>query len=129
MKKIAARYQQNGLILDLITIFPFEPLLFVFLGTENLKFSSLVLLVKVLRLFNGFRIFNVTQILLFIKRFIKNRKKKLIMNDPRVAEDTDKDHNSIGTIIYVSYILKIFKMVVIMLNICFVLGMFWLCVC
>ena len=60
---------------------------------------------------------------------MKNRKKELIKNDPRVAEDTNQDNNSIVSIIYISYLLKIIKVVIIMMNISFVLGMIWLCVC
>ena len=49
--------------------------------------------------------------------------------DPSLANDTLADHNKVHQQLNIKYILKITKIVVVILNFSFLLGMFWYIMC
>ena len=54
---------------------------------------------------------------------------KKIENDPDLGEDTLKDNNRIEFLLFISYGFQTFKLFIIIVNISFFVGMFWLIYC
>ena len=54
---------------------------------------------------------------------------KMIKTDYKLAENMDQDNNQIENLMIVNYLLKTFKLIIIIINISFFLGMFWLIYC
>lgn len=52
-----------------------------------------------------------------------------VRRDPIYAEDNTHDNNQIELIKYINYFVKIFRLVTIILNICYFTGMAWLILC
>ena len=55
--------------------------------------------------------------------------RELIKTNPELAEDMDQDNNQIEFLMMVNYGLKTFKLIILIINISFFLGMFWLIFC
>jgi hypothetical protein len=49
--------------------------------------------------------------------------------DQSLAENKDLDSNKIKTILVVSYLLKTFKLAMIIFNLTYIVGIFWLIIC
>lgn len=71
LTKISKRYLKNGFVMEFITVIPFTSLS---LG----GYERLFYLIKVLRLFIGFKVFNVHLIMQRIKKITQDRTKDLI---------------------------------------------------
>ena len=56
-------------------------------------------------------------------------KERKIKNDPNVGEDTINDHNNIEEIMLTGYTLKTLKLVIIILNLSYFLGLVWIIFC
>ena len=54
---------------------------------------------------------------------------QLIKTNYKLAEDMDQDNNQIENLMIINYLLKTFKLIIIIINISFFLGMFWLIYC
>lgn len=46
-----------------------------------------------------------------------------------MANDKDMDNNKISDILNIGYLLKIFKLVIVIMNIAYLTGIFWLIMC
>ena len=57
-----------------------------------------------------------------IKDFTKKKMKEKIKDDPLLAEDTISDHNNVNFLINMGHGLRIFKLVVVILNITYFVG-------
>jgi hypothetical protein len=64
-----------------------------------------------------------------VKQQFNIKIQRIIDNDPVLAEDKDLDNNRIEDILMVSYAVKIFKLVVVILNITYITGVIWLVLC
>lgn len=64
-----------------------------------------------------------------IKTKMRERTEKKIKNDPNIGEDTINDHNNIEEIMLTGYTLKTLKLVIIILNLSYFLGLFWIIFC
>lgn len=64
-----------------------------------------------------------------IKRKMRERTERKIKNDPNVGEDTLNDHNNIEEIMLTGYTLKTLKLVIIILNLSYFLGLVWIIFC
>ena len=82
-----------------------------------------------MRLNKGFTLFDVPVMMDKIKTYYQNSLQKLVDNDPRIANDIDADHNNIEKILNISYALRILKLVIIIGNISYLLGLMWLVMC
>ena len=60
-----------------------------------------------------------------IKAFNKKRLNRIIQTDEKQAEDWIKDQNKISYIIIAKHLLRIFRIVFILFNTCYFLGIFW----
>lgn len=122
LSKIAMHYLRGEFLFDLI---PLIPLVALDLG----GYERLFYLIKIIRLVNGFQVFSVPVIMEKIKLLNKKRLMTIIENDPVLAENVDEDNNKISALIFTNFTIKIVKLVIIILNISYFIGMFWYIFC
>lgn len=122
-KKIATRYLSNGFILDFLMIVPFAQ--FFISLTE---YSRLFLLIKTYRLVKGLKIFNVSIIIQRIQAQQMDNIKSKIAKNPELGMEQNIDLNSIEKILTLRYFLQTAKLVIILLNISFFVGILFLIV-
>lgn len=60
-----------------------------------------------------------------VQYYQRRRLEQIIATDPLKAEDMITDQNKIQQTIMVGFLIKIFKLGLIIVNICFFLGLFW----
>ena len=59
----------------------------------------------------------------------KKRLQSKIKNDIRVAEDTINDNNKISTLLLIKFMIMIVHFSIVILNICYFLGLAWFIMC
>mmetsp|Transcript_10851 Transcript_10851/g.18162 ORF Transcript_10851/g.18162 Transcript_10851/m.18162 type:complete len:747 (+) Transcript_10851:337-2577(+) len=122
LSKIAMRYLKNDFMFDFVCVIPLQSL--------NLSgYERLFYIIKILRLFIGFKLFNVALIMQKIQLFFKNYTLNKIKKNPQLGEDINSDNNNITLLIKISSSLKILLLVCIILNISYFLGFFWFIFC
>jgi hypothetical protein len=57
------------------------------------------------------------------------RLEKIIQTDPIKAEEVESDQNMISLMVMIKFLIKIIKLALIILNICYFLGIFWFIFC
>jgi len=62
----------------------------------------------------------------YVKLFTKNQIEQDIAKNPVIGEDTISDHNKIETLLKTCYMLRILKLVVILLNMSYFVGMIFM---
>ena len=50
-------------------------------------------------------------------------------DDPELNENFDIDSNKLEEMLLLKYFLKIFKLVIVILNLSYLFGVFWICLC
>ena len=85
--------------------------------------------IKLLRIKKGFRLFDVSKMMQKLKDRYKKKQLLIIENDFELANSIDEDNNKIEELLWISYVLKTFKLIVIITNISFLTGVFWLMLC
>jgi hypothetical protein len=60
----------------------------------------------------------------FMKRVYQDKLDKMKKNDPIMAERTDIDNNNVQKLIYINSFVRIFKLVIIIMNITFFVASF-----
>jgi hypothetical protein len=123
LSKISMNYINGVFVWDLIPILP----LYVVELDRNRQY--LFNIFKMIRIQRGFDLFDVRRINTFVKGRFDKQIQNIIENDPALAEDKDQDNNKIQDILMVSYAIKIFKLVVVILNITYLTGVIWLILC
>lgn len=81
------------------------------------------------RLSKGLTIFDVPTMMTKVKAFYHQKMMQIIETDIVLANDKDQDNNKIVDILNISYVLKIFYLVVVIMNIAYLTGVFWLILC
>jgi len=89
------------------------------------KREDLFFILKMIRLHKGFKLFDVPKLMGFIKSLFMKNLLYIVENDKELANNREIGNNNIEEILIISYTLKIFKLVVVILNITFLIGMFW----
>jgi hypothetical protein len=87
--------------------------------------GKLFYLIKCYRLKQGLNVFDVQT---WMKKLKDWKKAKLIKDceeKPDIGEDIINDHNGITEIVQVNYCLRTFKLIIIIFNISYFLGMLW----
>ena len=79
-----------------------------------------------LRIIRGFHLFDITNIMVFVKDYYKSRIMKMIENDPALGNDCNADNNCIELQLFISYTLKTLRLAIIILNVAYLTGVFWL---
>jgi len=64
-----------------------------------------------------------------IKQVYQKKLENLILNDPDMRDNMDIDNNNIMQILVISYLFKVFKVVVVVLTMSYFIGMFWYIFC
>ena len=82
-------------------------------------------LIKIIRLFNGFKIFSVPALMMKMKVINNKIIEKMIKYDKDKAEDTLEDNNNISSLILFNFFMSTFKLAIIILNISYFLGIGW----
>lgn len=125
LRKIANRYFHDGFVLDLLMVLPFA---YMFGGASK-RNSKLAYFIKVYRLVKGLRIFNVSKMIQGIQEGNMKRMKETIRNDPKIGEDQKNDRNKIEEMLMFGYLLKTLKLVTMILNISFFVGIIFYVFC
>jgi len=115
------RYLQTKFIYDLLPLIPFN---WIF----SFKYSHLLYAIKVIRLLDTFELLDTSKFMSHIKKFYENRLKKVCEID-ELANNIDLDQNKIMTVIMISYIFKTFKLVIIIFQVSYFLGIFFYIYC
>lgn len=118
LSRISKQYLNNGFWKDLIPLLPIP-----FLFDHDSDFHQLAFLIKIIRVERGFGFFNVGKIMDTFKGKIKERIEQRIKDDPLIGEDKVNDHNNIEFIMVTGYIFATLKLVIIILNCSFFLGL------
>jgi hypothetical protein len=121
--KTVVNYFGGRFYLDFIPIIPLQRLEMI--NKRNMLFY----LVKLMRLNKGFDILHVPTLMSKIKIIYKERSVKRIEEDPRIGNDKMNDNNKIQEVLLINYGIKITKMVIVILNFSYLLGMFWYIMC
>ena len=124
LHQIALRYLQGEFIRDLI---PLLPLTFIF--DHDRKFVKLLYVIKVVRVLNGFKVFDTHKIYKALQLRSQERLAEEIKKNPAFAEDQLVDHNQITTLMFTNYSVKVLKLAIVILNASYFAGMFWLIFC
>jgi hypothetical protein len=114
ISKIGVRYLKNDFIYDFLPLIPFNALF-------SFRYSRLLFLVKCLRLLETFEMLDTGAFMRRIKKVYEKRLDK-ICEDPKLAEDTVLDQNKILTIIMIGYIFKTVKLIIIIFQVSYFLG-------
>lgn len=64
-----------------------------------------------------------------VKKYRYKKTMAKIERDPTLATNLDIDSNNIEEMLVFSYFLKIFKLVIIILNLSYLFGVMWICLC
>ena len=64
-----------------------------------------------------------------VKNYHKNKILAKIERNPSLGENLDIDSNNIEELLMFSYFLKILKLVIIIINLSYLFGVFWLALC
>ena len=121
--KIWMHYLHGSFYLDIIPLIPFQAL------TMKRGRNTLFYLIKMIRLYNGFEIFDVPKLLDKVKKFYRENAQDLINRYPLKANDTHEDHNKVEDLLRIGYCLKISKLVIVIGNFSYLLAMFWFIMC
>ena len=125
VEEIAVHYLQGDFLFDVIPLLPFT----IFLDNSQHRFYRLFFCIKVLRVKTGFDSFNIGKIYTDVRDYYKYRLLKRIKNHPEIESDMIHNHTDIDSQMIIGYLLKSFKLVIIIFNLSFFLGMFWLIFC
>lgn len=125
LEKISLNYLKTEFPTDFVAIIPFQ-LLSLKRRRENLFF-----LVKIIRLLKGLRLFQVSAIMKQIKKIYNKHLQALVDSGHPSASSKLEDNTKIMTLLLYSYTLGTLRLVMLILNISYFLGIFWyiLCVC
>lgn len=116
------RYLKGEFWKDFIPIIPLQLLN---IGEDRRLFY----IIKIMRLIKGLQVFDVANIMEIIKKQYQKNLDHIIANRPDLAENTLLDNNNISRLITINNVLRIFKLVLIILNISYFLGFAWFIVC
>lgn len=122
ISQISLRYLKGEFYKDFIPIIPLQ--LLDLGGDERLFY-----VIKIMRLIKGLQVFDVAQIMVIIKKQYQKQLEDIIKNSPELAENTLLDNNNISRLITINNVLRIFKLVLIILNISYFLGFGWYILC
>jgi len=83
-------------------------------------------MIKVFRILKAIKKFNVGYLMAKIKKHTISQIEKEIERNPTIGEDTVTDHNNIEYLLKIGYALKIFKLVLVILNTSYFVGIIFL---
>jgi hypothetical protein len=123
--KIFTRYVQGDFIHNAIPTFPITFLL----AMSNSQQFKILYLIKVIRIFEGLKYYNVEFVMAFLKVRNTKKVKRNIENDPLLENNLDLDQNKINLFFKIRYGLKVFKLFLMIINISYFTGIIWMIFC
>ena len=78
-----------------------------------------------MRIRKGYQIIDVPSIMKFVKIYYQNKLVNLINNNPKLANNFFIDNNHIGQQLAIKLLLSLFKMVFILFNFSYFIGILW----
>lgn len=122
---ISTRYLKGNFLYDFLPLIPFSEVIILDSGLQRLFF-----LIKLIRFQTGFNVIsNMQNIMYFPTQYYKKKIQDIIENDDYLANNTEVDNNNITTLMVIGYMMKIVRLVLIIMNISFFLGIFWWIIC
>ena len=109
--------------MDVIALLPFQ------LIHMDHHQSDLFYITKYIRIYQGFKLLNVGNILSIVKKKQKENFQKFVIENPEKATNDLIDNNGIEGMLFIKYVLKIFKFIIIIIHISFTVGMMWMIMC
>ena len=120
---IYQNYKENGgMNSDIVAWLP----IVFFLDCSKARFFRILYLLKTIRIFKALDKFDIPVIMGYIKVFTKAKTLKDIAKNPILGDDTLSDHNKIEALLQTGYMLRILKLVVILLNMSYFVGMIFM---
>lgn len=116
-KKIRNHYLRNGFLMDVIPLLPFQ------LINLSKGRNTLFYLIKLIRLWNCFKLFDVAELMIVVRKIFKKR--EMMKN----CDCQMEDHNRIEDILIIGYFLKISRLILVILNLAFIIAMIWMIYC
>lgn len=123
--KIYDRYLKTEFLRDFIPIFPIT----FILDMSYKKYGRIFYLIKIIRLTKGLKFFNVQQTMDYFKRKHEVKVLAQIDKDPALEENLNVDQNNIDYFFNLHYLLKIFKLFLMIMNVSYFTGIIWLIFC
>ena len=125
-KKIALAYMKETFLMDFIGIIPFQ----LFLdGTLDRKYSRLLYLIKLSRLYNGFQLLSYNVYMKEVKNMYNQKLQSIIKKDSAEAHDVLKDNTNITRIVFISYLIKISLLLITLGCSSYFTGLIWFIKC
>ena len=117
------RYVFGEFLSDLIPLLPL-PLVLPLGGKEQHFYF-----IKVMRLFKVLKNFKIQAIMVHILKIHKANVNQMIEKDERIGEEMNADINKISTLLVINFIIRISKIALDILTICYFLGLGWYIFC
>ena len=122
-QRIIQNYMLTDFLFDFIPIIPLQVI-------ELIRHRErLFYLIKVVRFYKGFKVLKVSALMQQIKKYFDDYLIERCKVDEEFANNRDESKNNIETILFISYALKTIQLTVVILNISYILGMFWIILC
>jgi len=121
-KMIATNYYNNGLIYDILAIIPLHRL------SLPRGRGKILYLVKTVRIWRGFKLFNIPNIMKAIKGYFEEELQKKILVDKKWAMSKYSESNA-DLVLFISFALKIFQMILFIGNLSYFVGMMFFLFC
>ena len=120
---IAKNYLRTDFLYDFIPLIPLQEL------DLPRGYARFFYVIKIFRLFNGFKLLNVEHIMYHIKQFYKSKVDGMIQSDVAIGEDIIRDNNNIRKLLIIKYIIRLAKLFYIIVSFCYFLGFTWYIFC
>ena len=117
------RYVMGEFLSDLIPLIPF-PLILPLKGKEQHFYY-----IKVMRLLKVLKRFDIQAIMQHIIKIHKKNVESMIKADERVGEEMIADINQISTLLVINFVIRISKIALDILTVCYFLGLGWYIFC
>ena len=122
-RKIAKNYFNKNFLHDLIPLLPLQYL------QLKMKSERLFFLIKCYRLKRGLKEANVPAIMFQVKKYYMKHIKEFSENNPEIAEDPMIDNNKMMQIMAITLFLRTMKLVLLIVNFSYFIGMGWYIMC
>jgi hypothetical protein len=85
--------------------------------------------IKLYRITKGLKLYNVQVMTDAMKDYWQEVVVERLEDDPELNNNLDIDSNKLEEMLLLNYFLKIMKLVIIILNLSYLFGVFWMCLC
>lgn len=125
-KQIALAYMKETFLMDFLGIIPFQMILD---GKIDLKYSRLLYLIKLTRLYNGYQLLSYNVYMKEVKNLYHKKLQNIIKEGSEQAHDVIKDNTNISKIVLISYMIKISLLLITLGCISYFTGLIWFIKC